>query len=353
VNFFYYCPAVKNPTGGVKVIYQHAQTLSTMGINAWVLHPRSNFKCTWFEHNSPIWNKPSISSSDHLIVAEVDTLNLSRLLIKEPIPFSIFVQNGYGICRGNSPEAIKLVNAVYEKAQFILSISNDTSDVIATYFPNTVNKIIRVIPAITPRLFSTGSWHEKENLITYMPRKNSDHAEMVLFGLQSWLPSNWRIQAISNVGEKAVSTLLRKSKIFLSFSSFEGFGLPPLEAALSGNYVIGYHGNGGKEYWTSPVFQEIYPYDIKSFIKAVKLRVTALDNSGAEYCGESMDFHSIIQNLTDNYSAETLKKQLGGFVERANSFSTPQNSIPKNIVMQYSPLMARLIKNLIKLNRYK
>jgi len=353
MNYFYYCPAVKNPTGGVKVIYHHVQLLNEMGVNAWVIHPRSNFKCTWFEHNTPIWNKPSITSNDHLIVAEVDTLDLSRLLIEEQIQFSIFVQNGYGISRGNNIAATKLVNAVYEKSHSILSISADTSDVIATYFPNTANKIVRVQPTIPSALFSMGSWHEKENLITYMPRKNSDHAEMVLFGLQSWLPSNWRIQAISKVDEKEVSNLLRKSKIFLSFSSFEGFGLPPLEAALSGNYVIGYHGNGGKEYWHSPVFQEIYPYDIKSFIKAVQIRVTKLDNSGTEYCGERNEFHSIIQKLTDRYSTQTLKQQLGEFVERTKAFSTSQNSIPKSITLQHSPLVARLIKNFRKFNRNK
>ena len=36
-------------------------------------------------------------------------------------------------------------------------------------------------------------------------------------------------------------------KIFLSFSSLEGLGLPPVEAALAGNHVIGYTGEGGNE----------------------------------------------------------------------------------------------------------
>jgi hypothetical protein len=353
VNYFYYCPAVKNPTGGVKVIYQHAQVLSEMGISAWILHPRSNFKCTWFEHNASIWNSPSITTNDHLIVPEVDTLDLAEMLLEQPIQYTIFVQNGYGIGRGNNPKSLKMVHEVYEKSKFILSISDDTSEMVRTYFPTSAHKIIRVMPSISRKLFSMGSWQEKENIITYMPRKNSDHAEMVMFGLKAWLPSNWRIQAISGVGENEVAELLRKSKIFLSFSSFEGCPLPPHEAALSGNYVIGYHGNGGKEYWHSPVFQEIYPYDIKSFIKAVQSRVTALEHSGNEYCGESSGFHSTIQNLTDTYSTETLKKQLSEFVERTKSLSTPPDSIPKNIIMQYSPLMARLIKNFRKFNRYK
>ena len=56
-----------------------------------------------------------------------------------------------------------------------------------------------------------------------------------------------------------------KSKIFLSFSYAEGFGMPPIEAAMAGNKVIGYTGGGGKEYWRKPIFEEIQSGDIKNF----------------------------------------------------------------------------------------
>lgn len=47
------------------------------------------------------------------------------------------------------------------------------------------------------------------------------------------------------------------SRIFLSFSDLEGLGLPPIEAALCGNYVIGYHGGGGREYWRAPTLSRL------------------------------------------------------------------------------------------------
>ena len=53
--------------------------------------------------------------------------------------------------------------------------------------------------------------------------------------------------------EKEIAFNLIKSKIFLSFSELEGFGRPPLEAAIAGNKVIGYHGEGWKEYMKKPV----------------------------------------------------------------------------------------------------
>ena len=62
---------------------------------------------------------------------------------------------------------------------------------------------------------------------------------------------------------------LQKSKIFLSFSEFEGFGLPPVEAALCGNLVIGYTGESGKEYWDPPIFDEVFSGDLRTFASIV------------------------------------------------------------------------------------
>ena len=46
----------------------------------------------------------------------------------------------------------------------------------------------------------------------------------------------------------------------------EGFGLPPLEAAIAGNKVIGYDGISGKEYWKKPIFTEIENGNLLNFV---------------------------------------------------------------------------------------
>ena len=45
--------------------------------------------------------------------------------------------------------------------------------------------------------------------------------------------------------------------------------MPPLEAAIAGNKVIGYTGGGGKEYWQKPIFEEIQSGDIKNFSEKI------------------------------------------------------------------------------------
>ena len=62
--------------------------------------------------------------------------------------------------------------------------------------------------------------------------------------------------------------MLKKSKIFLSFSSFEGLGLPPAEAALLGNFVIGYTGEGAMN-TDKPIFTKINSGEIVTFVKEV------------------------------------------------------------------------------------
>ena len=102
-----------------------------------------------------------------------------------------------------------------------------------------------------------------------MPRKLPGHSKLVLFFLRNYLPTNWKILPLDNISQENVFKLLKKSKVFLSFSNLEGFGLPPLEAAISGNVVIGYTGEGGVEYWHNPIFKKIEQGNILNFVKKI------------------------------------------------------------------------------------
>ena len=76
-----------------------------------------------------------------------------------------------------------------------------------------------------------------------------------------------------NSYHKKVFKNLKKSKIFLSFSELEGLPLPPVEAALAGNQVIGYTGEGGKEYWRKPIFTEIKTGELKIFCREILRKI--------------------------------------------------------------------------------
>ena len=112
-----------------------------------------------------------------------------------------------------------------------------------------------------------------------MPRKLPEHSNLLLFYLKNLLPKSWKILPLINVTEKKLIESLSKSKIFLSFSNFEGMGLPPIEAALSGNKVIGYVGGGGSEYWTKPIFIKVENGEIEDFAKKIISNIKSYKSS--------------------------------------------------------------------------
>ena len=106
-----------------------------------------------------------------------------------------------------------------------------------------------------------------------MPRKLPTHSDNLVFFLRNNLPKSWKFKSLHNLSESEVYKNLLKSKIFLSFSEMEGLGMPPIEAAIAGNKVIGYPGQGGKEYWRKPIFTEIPHGNISKFIDEIILHI--------------------------------------------------------------------------------
>lgn len=156
---------------------------------------------------------------------------------------------------------INLLKKSYENAEFILTIGEDTKKNFGYIFPQLKKKILKINFSIKNNF----SIKKKENIISCMPRKlPQDFHLLNLFNLNK-IPKKWKIVILNNLSEENLKKELSKSKIFLSFSNFEGTGIPPLEAALAGNKVIGYAGNGGNSYFKKPIFNKVNKGDIFNF----------------------------------------------------------------------------------------
>jgi glycosyltransferase involved in cell wall biosynthesis len=88
--------------------------------------------------------------------------------------------------------------------------------------------------------------------VALMTRKRSLEARLIRGILRSRRPEVGGIpwQAIANVTRPEAAEVVKSSAVFLSLSEKEGLGLPPLEALSAGCVVVGYHGDGGREYAT-------------------------------------------------------------------------------------------------------
>jgi hypothetical protein len=300
INIIYITHSEKKPSGGGKIIYKHCEIINSLKntLSSEIIHIKKkktskwigsikkkfklynekysgwqindievnkNFKYDWFLNDVKIKNNLNFNfKNDFVIIPEIFAHFATDLFIKNKIKYAIFVQNGYALCSTNN---FSKLNLAYKNAKFIISYSNDISKCINLAFPFCKNKILRISYSITVKKLPPN----KKNIITYMPRKLPDHSKHLLFFLQNHLSKKWKILPLDGLSESEVYNNLLLSKIFLSFSKLEGLPLPPVEAALTGNKVIGYTGEGGKEYWKEPIFTEVKNGEFYNFVDKIIL----------------------------------------------------------------------------------
>ena len=337
-NIIFFTSVDKKPSGGGKIIYQYSNYINTKSnfsssivhlekkkISKWInsikkkfknkklsnsgwnfdeLKVKKNYRFKWFaldvvSKNNLIFDK----ENDFVVLPEIFAHFADDFLIKKKIPYAIFVQNGYAIF---STDNYTKLNLAYKNASLILSYSKDIDSCIKLAFPKVKNKIFQVRYSIDYKKFNT--FKKKSNIISYMPRKLQKHSELVIFFLKNYLPKKWKIKKIDNCSEKDVYKNLEKSKIFLAFSNLEGLPLPPLEAAIAGNKVIGYTGEGGKEYWKEPIFTEIKTSEIKNFCKSIIANLVNKDFDKISYLQR--------KNLEKKFSVEIEKKYIDRLLKK-------------------------------------
>lgn len=308
-------PDNKHHTGGDKVIYRQSELINKLnipGISSQILHPKNPaFKLNWFDHQAKFKNDLTFDPKrDFVIVPEVWAAPHAEMLNAIGVKYGIYVQNGYSI---NIPIVVgydkEKFNQAYLKASVILSISDDTTECIKLAFPEYSGEVLRMFYSVDAKKFSTAS--DKENLITYMPRKLASHSKMVLFFLSKLLPPNWKVEPIDGLSESGVRDILSRSKIFLSFSEFEGCPLPPVEAALSGNQVVGYTGEGAKEYWHLPMFTSVACGDIRNYVHQILNKIEYLEKNPSINTDQ-------ISHLAKRYDADAEQTSILHFINSVN-----------------------------------
>ena len=337
INIIYLIPELKNPTGGAKVIYNHSNILNKLNnkISSQIVHLKkklsyklessilkrvnvlNNKNSGWDVTKMKVsknfkpstkWQNKNISvgknlnfdyKKDFIILPEIwSHFAVDLDLIKKNINYSIFVQGFYHM---NSTDNFIKIKSAYENAKFIITVSDYSVGYLKKMFPKMKNKIFKINFSINKDKIKI---KKKLNLITFMSRKLQDHSNLLIFYLKDMLPPNWKIVPLINLSENKLFETLSKSKIFLSFSHLEGTGIPPIEAALSGNKVIGYDGGGGSTYWKKPLFTKIENGEIGIFGQKI---IQNIKNYNLSWIKETSKQR---RNLSKLYSPELEKKSL-------------------------------------------
>ena len=347
INIIYLLPEMKGASGGAKIIYNHSLMLNNFkkNISSSVLHLKkkisykietslskkldifkekysgwnpNKMRVSKFFSPSKEWFNKDINSkkkfslnkdTDFLIIPEIWSHFPEDLKLKQKkINYGIFIQ---GFFHMNSTSNFKKLKAAYKNAKIILISSDYNIKCFKEMFPEFKNKVLRINLSINSKKLKIS---KKTNTITYMPRKLPDHSQLLIFYLKNLLPKNWKIISLNNVSENYLIKSLSHSKFFLSFSNLEGLGIPPIEAALCGNKVIGYTGGGGIEYWREPIFNKIETGDISKFGKKLLYEIKNYKNNWIIKTKKNR------LKLERQYSVEKEKKTLNLLITKISKF---------------------------------
>jgi len=265
MRIIYGSPPSSEPSGGVKVIYKHVEVLNLLGVESYVWLPANpDFDCNWFDQEAPLIPTHNLNPvTDFLIIPEIWASSYLSFLKGMGFKVGVFVQNCYLTHFNLNPNNQNAISEAYTAADLILSISIDTSRYLVEILGVPRSKIVLQRYHVDRGIFYS---QNKDPVITFMPRKMKDHSARVVSAIDRMLPPRWSLLPLDKLSERQVASALSRSMLFLAFSEFEGLPVPPVEAALSGNIVIGYHGQGGREYWRRPNFIEVDQGDIQGFV---------------------------------------------------------------------------------------
>jgi len=261
------CPDLATPYGGVMKLYELVDTLNANHIESFIIHDDKNFKVTWFHHSTRITDFKSIQveKDDLLIFPE----NYGRIILHfyPGVKKIIFNQNTfYALLPFEDLEYAKKVYLHPDIVQIIV-VSDHDFNFMKSLFP--MAKLSRITLGINEKLFYYNT--QKKKQIAVIPRKATEDYNLLsqLLALREDL-GEYTIKIIDQVSIEQCAEILRESEIFLSFSYKESFGLPPAEAMACGCIVIGYHGQGGKEFFKEGLTYAIEPADILTYANCIK-----------------------------------------------------------------------------------
>lgn len=263
-------PYGSKASGGIRVIFELSEALSKFNFihsDVIQLGGTNNFTNGSKQNISA----KSLDRESHLIIPDVYVSRIDPRVLQNK-NYSIFIQNPYilsHIPRFNQGDLLLNI----KNAANIFVISKDTEnfckmlDVPATKIKRLKWKLDDKVLKFSENLRSK----EKENIISYMPRKcATDVQNFKLFETYIKRKIGYDVIAIEKMPFDDLCQTLLRSKIFIAFSTFEGFAAPPIEAMVLGNFVVGYHGNGNRELTGVKNFHLSEQQDIQSVINNIE-----------------------------------------------------------------------------------
>ena len=238
-------PDLDRPSGGIKVIYRYAEHLTALGYDARVWHGTPGFRFPGLVSTAEVDTGLELpfAPGDVLVIPETGGSTWSFLAEDNPVVV---------LCQG--------IDFVFADVDFDTVVPGGypgwpravaalaTSEAIAEFLGRACEPGFPVHP-LPVEIEERFRPLEKERRIALMPRRRrEDLLGVVQILRRGGHLADWDVALIDAMTSGQVAEELGRSAIFLSGAEREGFGLPGAEAMAAGCYVVGFTGNGAKEY---------------------------------------------------------------------------------------------------------
>lgn len=265
-TIYFLVPDHNEPAGGIAVMYRHVDILNDNGVCAAVIHQRRGFRCTWFPNETRIVyaDTARIGPQDLLVVSELDLAVLVEKGIQTP--HAVLNQSG-SLTWKYRPQLITKHYRDSPDLRAIITVSEYAVEFLAFAFPG--RDVRLTSPSVDARVFHPGS--TASNRIAFMPRRGSPEASILWHMLAArGSLREWTLEPIAGLDQHGVAEVMRRTKIFVTLSTQEGFGLPAAEAMACGVYVVGFHGNGGQRLFQPEFCSPVPSGDVLALAKRLE-----------------------------------------------------------------------------------
>lgn len=255
-KIFYFCYDHQKPTGGQKQMYRHIDILNRNGYQAYILHTQKGFRLRWFENNTKVidgeeFTKLYNKRTDYIVLPE----DLGIRILAFPGRKIIFNQNIYYGFNSFGFNKINKWPYLDKNVKFVMIVSSHNQRYLQFIFPNV--RIRRIYYGVNPKKFIYKSVEQKKKMITILPGKAPLDNNFLYQAISARAQQNYNMlkhyvwKMVGTYTESKMSRIFGQSTIFIFLSLYEGFGMMPLEAMLSGALVVAYKRGAYSEYLNS------------------------------------------------------------------------------------------------------
>jgi len=275
---YFYASSGNQPSGGVKVLYEHVEILRKHGIDAFIVHRKKKFRATWFENNVPVINKKDLNKlklkpNDIVVIPEVKGPKLYK--IAKGVRKVIFNQGAFYTFKRYSLKQDELDSAfLHPEVLATLAVSQNSYNYLRYTFPKL--SLFRVFNAVDSDLYHYSETKKKQ--IAFMTRRNPEQVSQVINILkQRHALADYKLIEINNATPIEVAAIMRESLVYLCFGMQEGFQLPAAEAMACGCITIGFPGGGADEFMKNNFAFAINNGDVIQMAKTVEATLQQYD----------------------------------------------------------------------------